>query len=159
MTLAFLGLGTTEVLVIVAAVFLLFGVDKLPEAARALGRARAELDRARTKVMNEISLADMGVTPAQVVEERQREKQMRDQSFEERRIVRAAEALGIDPQGKSTDALRAEINARVGGGVEEVPRKPGPSRWPHPPGEAPPSDGSGGDSGTGAAKDDPVKDS
>ncbi len=132
MLVAFVGLGATEILLVGVVAFLLFGVDKLPEAARALGRARAEFERARSRVMNELALADSALTKEQVAFERGRERQMDSQAFEARRVARAAEALGIDTAGKSEETLRREIQTSLGKTPDpEEPVSPqGASRWP-----------------------------
>lgn len=45
-TLAILGLGTTELLLILAVVILLFGAKKLPELAKGLGNSIKEFKKA-----------------------------------------------------------------------------------------------------------------
>lgn len=42
------GLGTTELLIVMALVLLLFGGAKLPKLARSLGQARKEFDQGLT---------------------------------------------------------------------------------------------------------------
>lgn len=55
MTLLFLDLGTGEVLLIVLAIFLVFGPGKIPEMARGLGKFVNEIKRASEDVKNEIN--------------------------------------------------------------------------------------------------------
>ncbi|HSI07767.1 MAG: twin-arginine translocase TatA/TatE family subunit [Rariglobus sp.] len=45
-TLALLGLGTTEIMLILAIVILLFGAKKLPELAKGLGKSIKEFKKA-----------------------------------------------------------------------------------------------------------------
>ncbi len=60
MNLGFIGGGTggLEMLVVFVAILLLFGAKRLPEIARSLGKALAELRRASQEVRNEILQAD-----------------------------------------------------------------------------------------------------
>lgn len=54
-----MGLSFTEILVIVAVILLLFGAKKIPELARALGRASYEFKKAKEDLVNETKeLAD-----------------------------------------------------------------------------------------------------
>lgn len=51
--LAFFGMGDTEVLLVMVAILIFFGGDKLPEFARGLGKALRELKRATGDVERE----------------------------------------------------------------------------------------------------------
>ncbi|MDR1695058.1 MAG: twin-arginine translocase TatA/TatE family subunit [Endomicrobium sp.] len=53
-----MSLGIWEIVVIVLAVVILFGGKKIPELARALGRASYEFKKARESIENEISAAE-----------------------------------------------------------------------------------------------------
>ena len=46
-------IGTTEILLIVVVVLLLFGAKRIPELARAFGRASAEYKKAKEAIANE----------------------------------------------------------------------------------------------------------
>ncbi len=48
-----MGLGFSEILLIVIVVILLFGAKKIPELARALGRASYEFKKAKEDLVNE----------------------------------------------------------------------------------------------------------
>lgn len=48
-----MSLGLTEILVIFVAILLLFGAKRIPEIARALGRARHEFKKAKDEIINE----------------------------------------------------------------------------------------------------------
>ena len=48
-----MSLGLTEILVIFVAILLLFGAKRLPEIARALGRASHEFKKAKDEIINE----------------------------------------------------------------------------------------------------------
>ncbi len=51
-------LGTTEILVLLFIVLLLFGAKKLPELARGLGKAKNEFQKASHEVEKEINSPD-----------------------------------------------------------------------------------------------------
>jgi sec-independent protein translocase protein TatA len=54
-----MGLSLTEILVIFIVILLLFGVKKLPELARSLGRASYEFKKAKEDILKETKeLAD-----------------------------------------------------------------------------------------------------
>lgn len=53
-TLALMGLGTQEILLIVLAVLVLFGARKIPEFARGLGQGIREFKNATNNVKSEI---------------------------------------------------------------------------------------------------------
>ena len=48
-----MSLGLTEILVIFVAILLLFGAKRIPEIARALGRASHEFKKAKDEINNE----------------------------------------------------------------------------------------------------------
>ena len=48
-----MSLGLTEILVIFVAILLLFGAKRIPEIARALGRASPEFKKAKDEIINE----------------------------------------------------------------------------------------------------------
>lgn len=90
--LLFGSIGTTEILFILLLVVLLFGAHRIPELARALGRAQREFQKARDEVQRELETKDRP---------------------EDERVRRAARDLGIPVEGKTTDELRAAIAAKV----------------------------------------------
>lgn len=49
------GLGTTEIIVIVVAILVLFGGKKIPEFMRGLGRGVREFNDAKTNVQKELN--------------------------------------------------------------------------------------------------------
>ena len=52
-----MGLSTSEILIIVVVVLILFGAKKIPELARALGRASYEFKKAKDDIVNEAGAA------------------------------------------------------------------------------------------------------
>lgn len=87
-------LGYEWIWVVLAIVVLLFGSKKLPEVARALGKAVAEFNKGRMEVERELMKAA-----------REAEKQV----GERERLEKAAIALGVETEGKSVEELREAI--------------------------------------------------
>lgn len=56
--LAVFGLGSTEILVILFIVLLLFGAKKLPELARGLGKSMNEFKKASSEMERELNAPD-----------------------------------------------------------------------------------------------------
>jgi sec-independent protein translocase protein TatA len=52
-----MGLSTSEIIVIAVVVLLLFGAKKIPEIARALGKASHEYQKAKENIADEIEKA------------------------------------------------------------------------------------------------------
>ena len=52
-----MGLSTSEILIIVVVVLILFGAKKIPELARSLGRASYEFKKAKDEIVNEAEAA------------------------------------------------------------------------------------------------------
>lgn len=48
-----MGLGTWEIILIIVAIVLVFGAKRIPEIARALGRAKNEFDKAKSEIEKE----------------------------------------------------------------------------------------------------------
>jgi len=79
--------------VLIVVVVLLFGASRIPEIARAIGRAMGEFQRGKLEIEKEIekASAELNKTPERL------------------KLEEAAKALGIDPAGKSDEQLREEI--------------------------------------------------
>lgn len=88
--LAFLNVGTTQILFVFLLILLLFGAQKIPEFARALGKAQREFMKARDE--------STGPSPRE---------------SEEQKVRAAAVALGITTEGKTVRELQAEIAKHV----------------------------------------------
>lgn len=100
----YLSIGGGEwVIIIFAALVLILGTNKLPEAAKKLGRASAEYKKAKSEVEGQISeYANRGVNVTGAVDD------------ERQKFETIAKSLGIDPAGKDTDELRRTIADRIG---------------------------------------------
>lgn len=100
----YLNIGGTEwMIIILVALVLILGTNKLPEAARKLGKISAEYTRARNEVesqINEYSNQNINITGP--VED------------EQQKLQTMARSMGIDPEGQDTDELRKTINDKMG---------------------------------------------
>jgi sec-independent protein translocase protein TatA len=117
MPLAFLNLGPSEVFLVLVLFLLLFGAQKVPEMARALGRAKAEMDRAQREIKEAITPDEERALAEQLAFERAREAHMRAQveDPEMASLVKAADDLGLVTAGMTKEQLKAAITAKVGG--------------------------------------------
>jgi sec-independent protein translocase protein TatA len=90
------GIGGLEwVIIIGLIVVMFFGVRKIPELARSLGRARGEFEKARIEAKREL-------------------QQMKGQGNIGREKLEAiADSLGIDYTNKNDDELRAAIELEL----------------------------------------------
>ncbi|SFM30320.1 twin-arginine translocase TatA/TatE family subunit [Methanolobus profundi] len=99
------GLGPTELILIFAVIFLLFGAAKLPELARSMGTSMGEFKKAQKESEISVkeferSLKNPGATETQ-------------ETKKEADVKQVASNLGIDTTGKSDDELLTEINAML----------------------------------------------
>lgn len=94
------GIGTTEVILIVAVIVLLFGASKLPELARSAGKSAGEFKKAQREA--EVSYQEF-------------EKSLKDTTPAEKetKIQKMAKEQGIDTAGKTDDQLLDEISAKM----------------------------------------------
>ncbi|HWG91147.1 MAG TPA: twin-arginine translocase TatA/TatE family subunit [Candidatus Thermoplasmatota archaeon] len=115
--LAFLGLGMTEVLLILAIFLILFGADKVPQIARSLGKLQGEFNKAYREFNRELETAEQKALREQTNWERYRDEQVRMASpeyQEEQAVKSAAQALDIPTKGRSVADLKREIAQRMG---------------------------------------------
>jgi sec-independent protein translocase protein TatA len=97
------GIGPSEMLLIFAALLLLFGATKLPELARSMGTSMGEFKKAQKE--SEESLKNYEKTLKE-----NKDDKAQDQD-KESNVKQVAANLGINTEGKSKDELLAEINA------------------------------------------------
>ncbi|MCP8305246.1 MAG: twin-arginine translocase TatA/TatE family subunit [archaeon] len=98
-------IGSGEMIfLILLAVVLLFGAKKIPEIAKAFGRAKGEFERGKQEIDKEIREAEKEVKEgsSSKKEESEREK-----------LIKAANALGISTYGKTDEQLREEIQVAL----------------------------------------------
>lgn len=91
------GLGLPELLILVMILLILFGPKRLPELARAFGRAKHEYERAAS-----------GKYPEE--EETTTEKK-KEEEDKEKLLIDTAKKLGISTEGKTLDQIAEEIVA------------------------------------------------
>lgn len=96
-----MAIGTTEVLLILAVALLLFGADKLPEMARAMGRSMGEFKKAQRETELELKSLEKPIAPAAPPGESE--------------IRKLARELGIKTEGKTEEQLAGEIKALKAG--------------------------------------------
>jgi len=85
-------LGGTEIMIILGLIILFFGATKIPDLARALGRAKGEFE-AGTRDKPK---------PDTPVEDAERE-----------RVLKAARELGIPTEGRSLSDVKADVRAKL----------------------------------------------
>ncbi len=93
-----MALGGQEVLLIIGLALLLFGPQKIPQFAQALGQAHAKYKEGLNQVTSSITqpqlsegVGDSSLTP------------------EEREIIRAAQAKGIPTEHRSIEAIAQDL--------------------------------------------------
>nr|WP_321498385.1 twin-arginine translocase TatA/TatE family subunit [uncultured Methanolobus sp.] len=89
-------IGSLEIVVILVVALLIFGPDKIPELARAAGKAWGDFQKAQLSA--ELGLSDLDMSPAKAPIEPEPTEM-------DNKIRQIAESAGIDVQGKSTEEL------------------------------------------------------
>lgn len=84
------------IVLVVIAILLFAGGNKIPDLARGLGRARGELKKGKKEVEKEME-----------EEEGEAEKKSSAEDLDD--VKSAAESLGIDTEGKSEEELKEQI--------------------------------------------------
>lgn len=95
-------MGTEWIIVVFVALVLILGTGKLPAAARKMGRAAAEFEKAKNDIRRQVSPDHTIRVNGPVQSERQKLEAM-------------AKSVGIDPAGMDTDELRRAIQDKIGG--------------------------------------------
>jgi sec-independent protein translocase protein TatA len=97
------GLGPTEILLIFAAIVLLFGATKLPDLARSMGQSMGEFKVGQIEAEKKYdSLKNQVTQPTQTADD-----------IALTRAQRMAKNLNIDIKGKSDEQLLAEIEKKL----------------------------------------------
>jgi sec-independent protein translocase protein TatA len=89
-----MAIGTAEILLILGVALLLFGADKLPEIARAMGKSMGEFKKAQREAELELKSLEKPVV-------QQTESEIR----------KLAREMGISIEGKTEEQLKEEIKA------------------------------------------------
>ena len=92
------GLGVPELLIIVVILLILFGPKRLPELARAIGRARREYE-----------LAASGKVGEEEESEKTSETKSSEEKDKEKLLIETAKKLGIKTEGKTLEEIAEEI--------------------------------------------------
>jgi sec-independent protein translocase protein TatA len=102
------GVGGLEwVLIIVVVVLLFFGVKKIPEIARSVGRASSEYEKAKIQAKRELNQINA--------------KDVADESSVDRKKLESiADTLGIDSTDKNDEELRKAIDLAISKGNHKV---------------------------------------
>jgi sec-independent protein translocase protein TatA len=103
--MAILGLGDTELLVILVVFLLLFGATSIPKLARSLGQAKGEFNRSRREFEAEAAKAESGASapPAAGGMGGASEEQVR----------KTARDLGIAEAGRPLDEVKRAIQQKL----------------------------------------------
>ncbi len=116
--LAFLGFSATEVGLVILVYVLLFGVDKVPDLARTVGRAQARVTEWKAEFDQEVERARWGEDLDSMRFEMERERRVREHGGgfgEEMQVFAAAQAMGIETEGLGYEEVRERLRERVGG--------------------------------------------
>jgi len=104
-------LGSEWIIIILVALFALFGTNKLPDVAKKLGRTVGEFNRTKSEIQNQIT----GITNANlnITSPVQNERQ---------KLEFMAKSLGIDFAAKTDDEIRKAISEKMSS-TEQKDRK------------------------------------
>lgn len=112
--------GMEWIIILLGVVLLLFGSKKIPEFARSLGRATQEFQRGKLEVESEIKQAFKEKEDSQPAGKK-RKKVVPPPHSMDAKVIRTAEALGIETAGKTTEELKREIEANLSPAKETPP--------------------------------------
>ena len=104
--------GSEWIIIIFAALVLILGTNKLPEAAKKFGKAMNEYKKAKDGIqdqMKDFSNENLKID-GPVESERQK-------------LEMIAKNLGVDPQNKSDDELRNLISSKIGRAEDSISKK------------------------------------
>jgi sec-independent protein translocase protein TatA len=84
-----------------------FGVKKIPEIARSIGKASSEYEKARIQAKQEL-------------EQIKRQDNTDESSIDREKLESIADTLGIDSTNKNDDELRKAIDFEISKGKQKV---------------------------------------
>jgi sec-independent protein translocase protein TatA len=94
--------GIEWIIIIIVIVLVFFGVKKIPEIAKSVGKASSEFQMAQIKARKELDkMKSLNKDP------------------ERENLEEIADTLGIDHEGKTDDELRAAIEKEINGHKKE----------------------------------------
>ncbi|WKT57957.1 twin-arginine translocase TatA/TatE family subunit [Candidatus Nitrosotenuis chungbukensis] len=95
-------LGSEWVIIVLVALIVLFGTNKIPDVAKKLGRTVGEYNRAKEEIQNQIS----GITNANlnITNPVQNERQ---------KLEAMAKSLGIDFAAKTDDEIKKAVSEKM----------------------------------------------
>ena len=100
------GIGSTELIVILIVALIVIGPAKLPEMAKALGKALGEFRRVSTDVKRTIEME------AEQADQKARTEQAKKDLFPEKEVAKAPEAPADKPaEGQAAPADKAPADA------------------------------------------------
>ena len=94
-------IGQTEIIIIVLAVIILFGANKIPELARSLGMATGEFKKAKQETEQELKDVEKSL------------KEGANSQEDSDKVKTMAKDFGIDVEGKTDEELLEEIKEKV----------------------------------------------
>lgn len=97
-------MGTEWIIVVFVALVLILGTGKLPAAAKKMGRAAAEFEKAKSEIRQQ-----MNQVPGQTI------KVNGPVETERQKLEAMAKAVGVDPSSMSDDELKKTIQDKMGG--------------------------------------------
>lgn len=97
-------LQTSEIMLILVVVLLLFGASSIPKLMRSLGRAQGEFNRAKREFDQEVARSESGITAATTTA---------TGTPSEDQVRRTARDLGIAESGKPLDQVKREIQQKL----------------------------------------------
>ncbi len=104
--------GSEWIIIIFAALVLLLGTNKLPEAAKKFGKAMNEYKKAKDGIQDQMK--DFSNENLEVDGPVQNERQ---------KLEMIAKNLGVDPKDKSDDDLRNLISSKIGRAEDSISKK------------------------------------
>jgi len=99
-TLALLGLGANEIALVLLIIVIFFGAAKIPEIARAIGRAKGEFAKGSREGEEAARQAAKDAPPMEAVEDQ--------------RVRKAAAEMGIPTEGRALADVKADLRAKMG---------------------------------------------
>ncbi len=104
--------GSEWIIIIFAALVLILGTNKLPEAAKKFGKAMNEYKKAKDGIQDQMK--DFSNENLEVDGPVQNERQ---------KLEMIAKNLGVDPKDKSDDDLRNLISSKIGRAEDSISKK------------------------------------